>query len=143
MESQMTQATVPTAKTRANPLFWTMRFDLIYAVLGIAWCVTHAAPSAVLVSFSAGVLMAELNFELLKKISTLLIAIFRGDKPGGFVFYGLIVGKFALWGTVIMILSVTDWLQGQPFVIGVFALVIAGLSYGIREVLYARRTSRF
>jgi hypothetical protein len=115
------------------------RADVLYGIVGVAFLAQFGAGYA-WPSFFLGWAFAEVNFEILKRLGALLLALFRDEKNPGFVLQALVAGKFALWSLVLWALVTLKWLQAVPFIFGVSALVIAGLSLGIREIKYARAT---
>src|SRR5690349_10983000 len=90
---------------------WFTRVDLVYGVLGLVFLAQVGAHPASWKSFALGFVLAEINFELIKRIATMLLALYQGSQKLGFASYGLIVGKFVVWGMIFLICSNVRWLQ--------------------------------
>lgn len=123
-------------KTKNN---WFTRVDVLYGLVGLV-VITQFSVGEAWKSFALGWVIAEVNFELLKRIVMLLFALVKGEQQATGALYGLLLAKFCVWALLFLIISTVDWLQAVPFVLGITTLVIAGLGLGIKEIVYARAT---
>lgn len=132
-----------TQETDSNAWIRQIQYlNLVYAgVVGAVFL--FGTSTASLVSFFAGWIVAAVNFELLRRIGILLIALAREGAINPLL-YGLLVGKFAFWGMLIALLSLTTWIQGVPFMVGTATLLFSSVGLGVslifKEFGYARRT---
>ncbi|MEW6058001.1 MAG: hypothetical protein AB1540_15450 [Bdellovibrionota bacterium] len=126
-------------QTATIQLSWINRLNLAYGVVGIL-VFASLSTSEGWKSFLAGWAVSIVNLELIKRLTYVMISVFKGEKLNP-IFYGMLVGKFAFWGGVIAVLSMTAWIQGVPFLVGLITIVFAGLGLGIKELVYARTPS--
>lgn len=125
--------------TKKSSTSWSSRIDVVYGIIGFVVLAQFGASGA-WKSFVVGWALAEMNFELIRRITTAMIALFRGEKVSNFLLYGMIVSKLSILGLIFLLISMANWLQAVPFMLGVAALIIAGLGYGVKELIYARTT---
>lgn len=118
---------------------WLSRIDVLYGITGFVILAQFGAIGS-WKSFVVGWALAEVNFELLRRIVTTMISLYKGERVSNFLLYGMIAVKLSMLGLIVLVISMASWLQAIPFMLGIGALVIAGLGYGIKEVVYARTT---
>src|SRR5256885_534827 len=101
--------------TAKGQLSWLNRINLAYGAFGLL-VIGQVGLSGDWKSFLAGWVVAMVNLELIKRITVIMVSVFKGEKLNP-IFYGFLFGKFAFWGLVFAMFSFATWIQAIPFVL--------------------------
>lgn len=112
------------------------KINFVYGLLGFILVFQFSTQEAVK-SFVLGWVISVVNFELLKRIGSLLLSLYTTGRHNPFI-YLLLASKFVFWGLVLALLLKASFVEVIPFVSGTLTIIVAGLSLGVREIFYAR-----